>query len=144
MSHKKIENPLKFTWQFTVLETHLDTFGHMNHATYLQIFEQARWEFITARGFGLKEIHERQIGPTILGLTIQYKRELRLRETVTIESVCSEYSGKIGKVQQRMLNSKGEEAATIELTVGLFDMKSRKLITGTPEWMTAIGVPLTL
>ena len=132
-------DPLKFVWTFQVMEMHLDTFGHMNHATYLQIFEQARWEFITARGYGLKEIHEAQIGPTILAASIQYKRELLLRETVTVESWCPEYKGKIGKVHQRMLNAKGEEAATIELTVGLFDMKARKLISATPQWLEAIG-----
>ncbi len=132
--------PLKFFWTFTVLETHLDTFGHMNHATYLQIFEQARWEFITSRGYGLERIHKLHVGPTILEVKIQYKRELRLREKVTVESWSPEYKGKIGRVHQRMLNEKGEEAATIELVVGLFDMKARKLISATPEWLEAIGV----
>jgi thioesterase-3 len=134
------KTPLKFTWNFSVLEIHLDTFGHMNHATYLQLFEQARWEFITARGFGLDHIQKTNIGPTILEVRVQYRRELRLRELVTIESTCTEYKGKIGKVFQRMLNNKGEEAATIELTIGLFDMNARKLIAGTPEWLYAIGM----
>src|SRR5688572_13960494 len=122
MSETSTPKPLTFKWSFTVLEIHLDTFGHMNHATYLQLFEQARWEFITERGYGLDRIHETQVGPTILDVRVQYKRELRLRETVRVESTCTEYRGKIGKVFQRMLNSKGEEAATIELTIGLFDM----------------------
>ena len=64
MSEKK--PILKHEWSFQVLESHLDSFNHMNHATYFQIFEQARWELITSRGFGLKEIIETQIGPTIL------------------------------------------------------------------------------
>lgn len=131
--------PRKFHWQFTVLEGHLDTFGHMNHATYLQLFEQARWEFVTKRGYGLKKVQETQIGPTILEAHVKYKRELRLRETVTIESVCPPYEGKIGRVFQRMLNSKNQEAATLEIIVGLFDMKARKLISATPEWLHALG-----
>lgn len=127
-------------WHFQVLEGHLDTFGHMNHATYLQIFEQARWDLITNKGFGLKEITEKQIGPTILEAQISYKRELRLRENVKIETTCPEYKGKIGKIYQRMINSKGEDAATLTLTIGLFDMKSRKLISATPEWLHAVGI----
>jgi thioesterase-3 len=133
---------LHFKGEFTVLETHLDTFGHMNHATYLQIFEQERWNFITSRGYGLREIQTTQIGPTILEAKIQYRRELRLREVVTIESYCLDYKGKIGRVFQRMLNSKGDEAATLEVTIGLFDMKARKLIAPSEEWLKAIGFQL--
>jgi thioesterase-3 len=132
-----------FKTKFTVLEIHLDTFGHMNHATYLQIFEQARWDFITEGGFGLDKIIEKQIGPTILELDIKYKRELRLRQTVAIESETIEFHSKIGKVRQRMINEKGEECAVINLTIGLFDMKARKLISATPEWLSAIGVATT-
>ena len=138
-----LEPHLKFHYKFTVLESHLDTFGHMNHATYLQIFEQARWEFITERGYGLKEIAKYQIGPTILEAKIRYMRELRLREEVTIESVCPPFTGKVGVVHQTMFNSDGKEAATIELSIGLFDMQKRKLISPTPEWLHAIGSALS-
>ncbi len=131
----------RFTYNFAVLERHLDTFGHMNHATYLQIFEEARWEFITERGYGLDKITETQIGPTILDANIRYKRELRLRERVTIQSICPEYRGKIGKVYQRMLKENGEEAATLEITVGLFDMRARRLVVATKEWLHALGAP---
>ncbi len=130
----------KFSWQFTVLETHLDTFGHMNHATYLQLFEQARWEFVTARGYGLERVQKEKIGPTILGLEIKYKRELKLRERVTVESETLEFNSKFGRVRQRMLNEKGEECAVIELTIALFDLKNRKLVRATDEWLKAIGV----
>lgn len=130
----------KFIWQFTVLETHLDTFGHMNHATYLQLFEQARWEFVTARGYGLEYVIKEQVGPTILELDIKYRRELRLRELVTVESETLDYNGKVGHVRQRMLNQKGEECAVINLTIALFDLKNRKLVRATPEWLRAIGI----
>ncbi len=131
---------LKFTWQFTVLETHLDTFGHMNNATYLQIFEQARWEFINERGYGLKKIIETQVGPTILEANIKYKRELRLREVITVESETLEYNSKIGKVFQRMVNQNGETCATAEFTIGLFNMKTRRLISANDDWLRAVGV----
>lgn len=130
---------LKFSWSFQVLESHLDIFGHMNHANYLEMFEQARWEFITKRGYGLNKILQTQIGPTILDASIRYKRELRLREKIKIESICPEYKGKIGKVFQRMIKENGEEAATLEITVGLFDMRTRRLISATDEWLFALG-----
>jgi acyl-CoA thioester hydrolase len=130
----------KFTWEFTVLEIHLDTFGHMNHATYLQLFEQARWQFITERGYGLKTILETQKGPTILEANVKYKRELRLREKIKIETETIEYSGKVGKIRQQMLNIKGEVCAIAELTIGFFDMTARRLISAPAEWLRAVGV----
>ncbi len=133
----------KFVWQFAVLETHLDTFGHMNHATYLQLFEQARWEFVTARGYGLERVMKDQIGPTILELNIKYRRELRLRELITVESETLDYDGKIGHVKQRMINQKGEECAVIHLTIGMFDIKNRKLVRASNEWLKAMGLNAT-
>jgi thioesterase-3 len=129
-----------FEWQFTVLESHLDTFGHVNHATYLELFEQARWEFITERGFGLKEIQQKKMGPVILALTIRYKKELCLRDKITVKSEIQEYRSSVGKINQVMLNEKGEPCAVIELTAGLFDMVGRRLIPPTPEWRHAMGM----
>lgn len=127
-------------FEFILQETDLDTFGHMNHANYLVIFEQARWDWLDKGGFGLTKIQEMQVGPTILGLEIQYRREIKHREKIKIHSWCPVYKGKIAKVIQKMLNEKGEECARISLTIALFDMKRRKLIAPIPEWLKAIGL----
>lgn len=136
--HNKI-----FNYSFQVQEAHLDTFGHMNHATYLTIFEQARWDMITDRGYGLVKIHQIQIGPTILEANVKYKRELRLREKVRIETICSQWKGKIGVVDQKMFNEKEELCAEARLTVGIFDMKKRKLVEAPADWLNALGVQNT-
>lgn len=126
----------EFEYHFKVLETHLDTFGHMNHATYLVVFEQARWEFITEHGWGLREIQKAQIGPTILEVKVRYKRELRLREDVTIRSKVYPAEGKLSKIEQTMFNSKNEACCEIELLIGLFDMQKRRLIAPPDSWIS--------
>lgn len=128
-----------FEYEFQVQETHLDTFGHMNHATYLVMYEQARWEFITERGYGLKEIMQKQVGPTILDAKVSFKRELRLRDQVRIQTTSVEWAGKIGKVKQRMLNGDDKVCSELELTLGVFDMQKRKLIEPSKEWLYAVG-----
>jgi thioesterase-3 len=125
-------------YDFIVQETDLDTFGHVNHANYLKIFEQARWDWISAGGFGLKKIQELQIGPTILEVNIKYKRELTVREHIKIISRCPPYNGKIAKVYQTMKNARDEICSEIELTIALFDMQKRKLISAIPEWLEAV------
>ena len=47
---------LIFRYPLTILEKHLDSFGHVNNATYLHLYEEARWDFITKRGFGLARV----------------------------------------------------------------------------------------
>ena len=98
---------LKFHWKFTVLEIHLDTFGHMNHATYLQLFEQARWDLITERGFGIDVIRQTRTGPTILEITMRFMRELNARDAVVIRTEMLSYERKIGKLRQQIIKADG-------------------------------------
>lgn len=133
-------NWLKHTYDFTVKETHLDSFGHMNNATYLVLFEEARWDFITARGYGYQRVHELQVGPTILELTVSFKRELKLRQKIRIESQVTSYDGKIGTLLQEMKNEAGELCTSMTMKMALFDIKARRLIPPTPEWLMAVGL----
>lgn len=112
----------------------------MNNATYLEIFEEARWDLITRGGFGLKEVRERMIGPVILAVDLRFSREATNRERVVIRTRCLEYRGKIGKLEQVMLRADGLASATAVFTFGLFDLRTRKLLRPTPEWLKAIGV----
>lgn len=56
----------KFTYPFVVQEADLDSFGHLNKAAYLRLYEQARWDFITQQGYGIEKIQATGLGPTLL------------------------------------------------------------------------------
>lgn len=128
----------KFHYDIMIREGHLDTFGHVNNATYLQIYEEARWDLITKNGFGLKEVHEKKIGPTIVRVEIDFMKELRLRETIRVTTYLQEYETKIGTLIQEMW--RGETLCSkMVMKFGLFDMTQRKLIPPTPEWLKGIG-----
>jgi acyl-CoA thioester hydrolase len=130
-----------FSTKIQILESHLDTFSHVNNATYLSLYEQARWEFITQRGFGLKEIQERGLGPVILELNLKFKREVKNREIIEIVSSPRPPERElIMKMNQKMLKEDGTIASTLELTVGLMDLRARKLIAPTAQWLYAIGL----
>src|SRR5512144_185996 len=105
-----------------VLENHLDTFGHVNNAAYLQILEEARWDLVTRNGYGLDEVHRLKVGPTILDLRLRFKRELRNRQRVTIRSWIESYAGKTGVFEQRILDEQGNVCCEATFTVGLFDL----------------------
>ncbi len=129
-----------FTYEIEILERHLDTFGHVNNAKYLEIFEEARWDLITANGYGLDEIKVSNQGPIILGVTAKFKRELRLREKISIRTTVVKYDKKIGIIRQVLTNGAGEISAEADFTFGLFDTIARKLIPPTAKWRQAMGV----
>ncbi|MES2964751.1 MAG: acyl-CoA thioesterase, partial [Bdellovibrionota bacterium] len=127
-------------YKLQIREFHLDTFGHVNNAVYLELFEEARWDIITARGYGLDTVMKTRIGPTILAVNVQFRRELKNRENVVIKTNVVSSEGKISILRQALFNEKGEEACTADFTIGLFDLNQRKLVLPTPEWRKAIGL----
>jgi YbgC/YbaW family acyl-CoA thioester hydrolase len=130
-----------FEYEVLIQEFHLDSFGHVNNAVYVELYEEARWDFITKNGFGLDYIQKHQVGPVILDLKVRFKRELKNRELVKITSkTVSVMSSKIMVLEQAILKPDGKVASDATFTVGFFDMKERKLIDSNPEWLKAIGV----
>lgn len=126
-------------------EAHLDTFGHVNNAAYLQLFEQARWEWITNNGYGLQQIRETQQGPTILHCSLEFKREITNRQELVIHSWVGSYAGKIAEVNQEMWRfaEQGVEpilCCSAKFVMGLFDLSQRKLIAPTPRWLACLGL----
>ncbi len=126
------------TYNFEVLYQHLDIFGHVNHAAYLNIFEEARWDLIESNGYGLNTIIERQQGPTILEVQIRFKSELKFKEKAKIETYRSPEIGKIMPLEQALFDSTGKLCSAATFKFAFFDMKKRKLIEPTQDWLKAI------
>lgn len=130
----------KFIYPLTIIERHLDTFGHVNNATYLEILEEARWDIIAKRGYDILAIKAKGIGPVILGFTVRFAKELTLREEIRVETQTVTYVKKIATMQQNIYNDAHELCFESTLTLGLMDMTARKLILPTPDWLQAIGI----
>lgn len=132
-------NSRSFFYHFKVLESHLDSFFHVNNTQYLRLFEDARWDFMTQNGYGLQTIQSLGLGPTILEMKIVFLKELRLREDIVIESKVLSYERKIGVLSQKMLRG-SEVCCEAEFVTGLFDLNARKLVLPTEQWCAAVGV----
>jgi thioesterase-3 len=128
-----------FSYPIIIKEIYLDTFGHMNNATYLTLLEEARWDLLTRNGFGLEKIQESRLGPTILEIKLKFLKEIRLLEKITIETQMLSYERKVGVLSQKMLRD-NEVCCEAEFVIALFNLKERKLELPTPEWLHAIGL----
>jgi thioesterase-3 len=127
-------------YRLLILEKHLDTFGHVNNASYLEILEEARWDLITRNGYGLAEVHRLGIGPVVLEAHLRFVRELQNRQEISIRSWLESYAGRIGQFAQQILAGDGTRCCDATFTIGLFDLQARRLVRPTPEWAKALGL----
>ncbi|KAB8033532.1 acyl-CoA thioesterase [Fluviispira multicolorata] len=138
----KLKSAQKYEYEIQIKENHLDTFGHVNNAVYLQLCEEARWEIITENGFGIQEIQQLGIGPVILEVNIKFQKELKLREKIKISTQCIAIRGKVLEIQHEIMNEKNEICSIALFTIGIFDTKKRKIISPIPLWYKSIGVEI--
>lgn len=128
-----------FDYPLLIIERHLDTFGHVNNAVYLEIFEEARWDLISKNGYDIRKVTETQQGPTILEVNLKFLKELKLRTHVQVKTQLQSYVGKISILKQWIEGTDGVTFALAEFKIGLFDLRTRKLILPTPEWLQVMG-----
>ncbi len=129
-----------FEQAIVIREEHLDTFGHVNNARYLEMFEQARWDLITDNGFGLDFVKTSGTGPVILEVSLRFVREVRNRQHMLIRSYIDSYEGKIGRMTQLLIDDSDRVCCEGKLVIAQWDTQARKLILPTPEWRRAIGL----
>ena len=130
-----------FEYKTKILESHLDSFGHVNNANYLKLFEEARWDFITKNGHGLDYVLEKKVGPIILDINLRFKHELKNRDEIHITSQVIEVkNSKIYVIEQKMMREDGKLAAHALFTAGFFDLAERKLIAPETSWVRALGI----
>jgi acyl-CoA thioester hydrolase len=130
-----------FEQTIVIREAQLDTFGHVNNARYLEIFEQARWDLITENGFGLDYVRSSGTGPVILEVNLRFLREITNRQQLVVRSSLDSYEGKIGKMTQLLLDEAGEVFCEGKFVFAQWDTRARKIIAPTAEWRRAIGMP---
>jgi YbgC/YbaW family acyl-CoA thioester hydrolase len=129
-----------FEYKVQIKEFHLDTFGHVNNAVYMSLYEEARWDFITQHGYGLEKIKSEKKGPVILESLIKFRRELVNREWITIISEPADpEKSRIMKIEQKIMKPDGSLASEATFTVGFMDLVLRKLILPPEDWRKACG-----
>jgi acyl-CoA thioester hydrolase len=74
-----------FEYQIAVRGYELDSYGHVNHAIYLNYMEQARWEIIRQIGLIDKLIREAK-KLVVIKIDVRYVKEIRLFDEIIIQT----------------------------------------------------------
>jgi YbgC/YbaW family acyl-CoA thioester hydrolase len=128
-----------FHHQHTVTADQLDAFDHVNNAAYLVIFEQARWAVLDELGTPWSDLASTGVGPLVLGVELSYVREVRLGETVSVETRFEPTSPRRFNVHQRMSGPGGELRALATIRGSFFDFVRRKIVEPPASVVAAMG-----
>ena len=78
---------------------HLDLYGHVNNARYLEFLEEGRWNWVEAEA-DLAGFMARNLGFSVVNININYRRPARLGDTLVIETSLKGLGNRSGVVRQ--------------------------------------------
>jgi len=118
---------LIITYRGVVYPSQCDHMGHMNVMWYVGKFDEATWQLFLAVGLSPSRLRDTSRGMAGLEQHIEYKRELRAGDVVTIRSGVLEVREKTIRFAHRMDNDEtGQVAATTMLTAVHLDLVARR------------------
>lgn len=98
----------------TVRSSELDSFGHVNHAVFLNYFEHARFEALEAAGFTWSVLEERGWGIYVVRIEVDYLAEARRGDQLLVRTRAESFRRTSMVLAQRMVRA---DAAGTETTV---------------------------
>ena len=129
-----------YSFETVVRSEHLDSYGHVNHASYLNLFEDARWALLEEYGQGHKTVLAQKMGPIVTECHLRYRRELRLAEHLKIHSTFRPSLKKhLMVVDQEIIKDDGAVACYAEVTMALMNLDERSLVPINEQWFQIIN-----
>jgi acyl-CoA thioester hydrolase len=114
----------------------------MNVMWYVGKFDEATWQLLSAVGLSRSRLEKEGGGMAAVEQHIEYKRELRAGDLVTVRSMVLEVKDKSIRFTHEMTNDETGELAARTILVGVhFDLSARKALslpTDVREGVTAM------
>lgn len=124
----------------------LDANGHVRNTAYSEFATQARLRFLDSRGFPAGRFSRIGVGPIYFREETEYRRELRLGDTVTVEVRSDGLSPDVSRwrVTHRLLRPGGVKAARVTVEGSWMDLEERELALPPDDLADALrGMPRT-
>jgi len=117
-----------------------DHMGHMNVMWYVGKFDEATWQVLAAMGATPSRLRTEGFGLVAVEQHIEYKRELRAGDLLTIRSSVLEAKEKSVRFIHEMTNDETGELAATMLVVGVcIDTTVRKARVLPPDILERIA-----
>jgi acyl-CoA thioesterase FadM len=113
----------------------IDANHHVNYAAYIDAAGDLRYRFFSEHSFPPERFVELGVGPVYTALHVQFLREVRMGEAVTITYLLAGLSpqGVRWKVHHDVLKSNGKKAVSLDVEGVLLDLTTRQPVAPTAE-----------
>ncbi|GLQ33700.1 acyl-CoA thioesterase [Litoribrevibacter albus] len=114
---------MRHTTSLAVRGYHLDVYGHVNNARYLEFLEEARWRFFEEQAV-IESITGEELAMVVVNININYRRAALIHEELEIATEVTRVGNKSFVIHQEIAVAKtGEMIADTDGTYVLFDNK---------------------
>jgi acyl-CoA thioester hydrolase len=115
------------TYRGTVYPWHCDHVGHMNVMWYVGKFDEATWNLFQRLGITPGYLRRQQRGMAAVDQHIEYRREVKSGDVVTIRSQVLELSERKIRFRHEMVNGDTGEVAAVTTLLGVhMDTQARR------------------
>lgn len=112
--------------QLRVRGYHLDGYGHVNNARYLEFMEEGRWDFFDQHPAMIKTLHQAGRAFVVVNLNIDYLAAARHGDDLEIITGIVDVGERSGVCYHRIVRKDGTLIAQADLTFVLLDMQANK------------------
>lgn len=107
--------PPVFSTEIEVRSSELDSFGHVNHAVFLNYFEHARFHALAEAGFSWDALYARGWAIFVVRIEVDYLAEVRRGERLVVRTWADGFRRTSMVLAQEILRD-GEAAARARVT----------------------------
>ncbi len=124
----KRSNPMEHFVEIKVRGYHLDVFGHVNNARYLEFLEEGRWSAFEA-GFDLQQLAVKGYSFVVVNININYRRPAFLNEVLRVATQLKRLNHRSGVIHQAItLKGSNTPVADAEVTFVIFDNDKKSAV----------------
>ncbi|HCM64620.1 MAG TPA: thioesterase [Morganella sp. (in: Bacteria)] len=111
-----------------VLGYHIDAFGHVNNARYLEFLEAARWDWLESYD-AYRWFKQMDIAVVVVNININYRLPVHLGERLIIDSYLQHSGQKSGVLKQIVTWQEDKQVvADAEVTFVFINLKTGKAL----------------
>jgi thioesterase-3 len=114
--------------KFKIRGYHCDSYGHLNNARYLELFEEARWQLLELQSIR-EQIDLLGFRFYVVDIHVRYRKAVNDGYEIVIKSCINQYGRKTMVFKQEMLHDSQGLLADAAVTFVLFDPKSQRAVT---------------
>ena len=120
----------------------MDFNAHMRNTAYLDKAADVRQMFLIEHGFPIEEFSRLRIGPVVMKDELEYFKEVRLQEQITVTYALAGHAldGSRFLLRHEIFKGDGNLSARITSAGGWLDLAERKLMAPPPSLLSVVNL----